>query len=458
MEGPADRRGDGGATGPASEVAGPVGTGRFAPPASPVPVDLEAHGYVEEEFFVSGEAEAYEGNGALLLDGRWEVRPVGSAPYRTRIVVRRPADPARGSGTVLVEWLNVSAGLEACPDWAYLHTEIIRSGCTYVAVSAQALGVEGGEGLLGASLDGGLRHSQPERYDTLHHPGDRYSFDMFTQIGRALRHGGPVDPLGGMRPHHVLAVGESQAAFFLTTYVNAVQPTSRAYDGFFVHSRSGTAASLESQAFGPGLSGLKIREDVGVPVVVFETETDMVLLDYGAAEQPDSAWVRVWEVAGTAHADAYLVGSTAAFLGCDFAVNDGPMHWVAVAAFAGLVRWVDGGPPLPAAPRLAFATRKPPVLATDELGNALGGLRTPAVDVPVAVLSGLAPAGVSRMCQLFGQTTPFDEATLVRLYRDRAGYLTGYERSLDEAIERGYLLVADRPELMARAEQVPFPS
>ena len=48
-----------------------------------------------------------------------------------------------------------------------------------------------------------------------------------------------------MRPEHVVAVGESQSAFFLTTYVNAVDPLDRVYDGFLVHSRFGPAAPLD---------------------------------------------------------------------------------------------------------------------------------------------------------------------------------------------------------------------
>ena len=33
----------------------------------------------------------------------------GRFPYRTRMIVRRPADPADFNGTVVVEWQNVKA-------------------------------------------------------------------------------------------------------------------------------------------------------------------------------------------------------------------------------------------------------------------------------------------------------------------------------------------------------------
>ena len=58
---------------------------------------------------------------------------------------------------------------------------------------------------------------------------------------------GPIAPAMAQTPtfSQVAAIGESQSAAFLTTYVNAVDPLARVYDGFFVHSRFGSSASLE---------------------------------------------------------------------------------------------------------------------------------------------------------------------------------------------------------------------
>jgi hypothetical protein len=41
--------------------------------------------------------------------------------YKTRIVVFRP-ERAEFNGTVIVEWLNVSGGVDAAPDWIAAHT------------------------------------------------------------------------------------------------------------------------------------------------------------------------------------------------------------------------------------------------------------------------------------------------------------------------------------------------
>src|SRR5688572_21858076 len=64
-------------------------------------VDLPKLGYVEEEFFVSGRANVYD----WAADGRLSVK-TPNAPYTTRILLRRPAAPARFSGNVIIEIAN----------------------------------------------------------------------------------------------------------------------------------------------------------------------------------------------------------------------------------------------------------------------------------------------------------------------------------------------------------------
>ncbi len=451
-------------TGPVAELSGPITAGRLLEPTSTVPIDLTSHGYVTEEFFASGTASAFEASGPLGRDGRWSVTPGPAAPYRTRMVVRRPSDPDRFNGTVVVEWFNVTGGLEACPDWAYLGPQLVSDGYVYVGVSVQAYGIDGGEariGVPGMPPGSGLVVADPERYGTLRHPGDAFAFDMFSQIGRALRAPGTPSALGALRPQRIIGVGESQSAFFMTTYINAVQPTAQSYDGFFVHSRGSGGASLTGVPIGAEAvpAGLHIRSDSAVPVFIFITETDLgPLLDYVSARQPDDHTIRTWEVAGTAHGDAHVVGKFASLLGCDGLVNEGPQHFVAQAALVALNRWIADGVAPPTASPLRLARTSPTRIARDGRGNALGGVRSPAVDVPIAALSGDARPGASRICALFGSTEYFDPGTLVDLYGDRSEYLAAYERSLDEAIGAGFLLGSDRAELLALAEGVSFPS
>jgi hypothetical protein len=440
----------------AAVFSGPITVGHVIEPEEAGAGGLPS-GYVEQEFFASGTASAFDGV-SEPLDGRWTIEPATAAAYETRILVRRPADPRRFNGIVVVEWLNVTAG-ESDPDWGYLNPELADAGYAYVGVSAQALGVEGGKSLLGAGASTGLVQAESSRYGTLHHPGDQYALDMFAQIGRGLRLDRDRGVLGGLQPKHIVAVGESQSAFFLTTFANALQPVTDAYDGLFIHSRGGAGVPLDGGSIlsGGSAAGQLIRTDLGVPVFMFETETDVAELGYASARQPDTNRIRTWEVAGTAHADAYLVGSYASQLGCPKPINDGPQHEVVQAAFAAFGRWVEDGTPPPRPAPLALAGTKPVRLSLDSNSNARGGVRSPAVDVPVSTLSGLPAPGGKTLCILFGSTTAFSPTRLVQLYHDKAHYLALYTTDLDRAISGGFILANDRSALIQRAEAVPLP-
>jgi hypothetical protein len=442
--------------GAAATLTGPITVGHEIEPISAHPLVLSTYGYSEQEYFASGTAHAFRAV-SDPADGRWAVVPTTSAPYETRIVVRRPTDPAKFNGTVVVEWMNVTAG-ESAPDFDYLSPYLLSQGYAYVGVSAQALGVEGGSALVLTSPTEGLVQKEPARYGSLHHPGDQYAFDIFAQIGAALRDP-PEAVLGGVRPKHLIAVGESQSAFFLTTFVDAFAPMAHGFDGYFIHSRGEGGAALDGKSLGKTdvPKNLWIRTDLDVPVFIFETQTDLVTLGYAVAQQPDTDRIRTWEVAGTSHADAYEIGGAVGILGCKTTINEGPQHEVAQAAFAALSRWVDDGSPPPSPPPFRLATTSPPKLALDAHGNVIGGVRTPAVDVPVSTLSGAAPKGSSNLCSLFGQTTPFSSSTLEQLYTTKNHYLAEYTASLDTAIHDRYILPADRTELLAQAQSVAFP-
>ena len=272
--------------------------------------DIASLGYTADEFFVSGAACSYAPDGEFGSDGRWDAVPSGVADYVTRIVVLRPTDDARFNGTVLVEWLIVSGGIDAPAVWFLAHREVVREGHAYVAVSAQQVGVDGGA-RLGGNMS--LKTLDPERYSRLSHPGDAFSYDIFSQVGQVVREGAGNGVLGPLSPEFVVAVGESLSAMFLTTYVNAVDPLVKVYDGFLVHSRFGPAAPLDGMSiFAASESGVpeavKFRPDLRVPLLTVITETDLVgaaRAGYYLARQPDNEWLRTWEIPGTAHADNY---------------------------------------------------------------------------------------------------------------------------------------------------------
>lgn len=453
--------------GPAANLSDEITGGNGPFMGSAATTNLHASGYVEHEYVAAGTASSYRTNRPLTSDGRWTFTPDASAAYRTRVLVRRPAHANAFNGTVIVEWLNVSGGIDADPDWASLHEEIVRRGYAWVGVSAQMIGVMGGPVAVSVPGTGtdvvgkGLKAIDPARYSSLEHPGDAFSFDIYTQVARAIGSGAAM---GGLRPQRLLAAGESQSAFALVTYYNGVQPLAQAFDGFFVHSRSASAMPLvppgQPVDVASGITGTPtiFRTDQAAPVLDIQTETDVgsVLNSY-AARQPDTDRLRLWEVAGTAHADAHLVGPLGQSLNCGAPINNGPMHVVAKSALRALNSWVQtGGAPV-VAPRIDVAPGQHPQIVRNADGIALGGIRTPPVDVPVATLSGQPGPNASVICLLLGSTVPLSAARLAQLYPSRTAYVQRYNADADAAIRAGFVLPEDRAALLAYAEPASIP-
>ncbi|MDW4911103.1 alpha/beta hydrolase domain-containing protein [Streptomyces sp. ADMS] len=440
-------------------VTGPVTGGNGSPVFYGTTFDLSTVGYRQSEYFLTGTAASYAPTAPLTPDGRWQVTPASTAPYTTRIVVNRPADPARFNGTVVVEWLNVSSGVDASPEWVYTHNELIREGFAWVGVSAQSVGANA------------TRAADPVRYAALSHPGDSYSYDIYSQAGQAVRDSAAT-VLDGLRPRTVLANGESQSAFRLTTYINAIHPLASVYDGFLVHSRRDIGAPLSQAPQGdiPTPAVVRLRTDLDAPVLVVQAENDLLALGSLAARQDDTPRLRLWEVAGTAHADAYLAigprddGSGAAGLenlnalltpptrpGCASPINTGQAHYVLDTAQYALNRWATTGVPPARAPRLQVDTSgSVPAFVLDAHGNVSGGVRTPAVDVPLATLSGLGQSGQS-FCFLFGTTVPFSTEKLTALYPTHAAFVAKWAASTAKGVASGFIRPADAAELVRTA-------
>jgi hypothetical protein len=438
--------------------------------------DLRDAGYLVQEWFLEGRAQSYRMRGRPTPDGRWSVTPGPPAEYRTRLVVVRPAESGRFDGTVVLEWMNVSGGLDVPTDWHYVHRHLLRSGATWIGVSAQQAGISGGGLLPGRHL----HLADPQRYGHLHHPGDAYAYDVYTQAAAVARSGRLT---GGAEVRTLLGIGESQSAIFLTTYVNAIDPLARAIDGYLLHGRGARGAWVDgvlwqpsrlfTESLGrmPSFAGHRIREDVRVPVITVQSETDLAILGSVFARQDDGERFRLWEVAGAAHFDTYGLSAGRIDDGLRSPAqlhealrpvddprghrtsapsNSGPQqHYVLQAALHHLTRWAAGGPPPPDAPRLATRALLPVALQRDEAGIARGGVRSPWVDAPTAALSGFGQR-VRGYGMLFGSTRPLPRAVLEARYpAGRSTFEAAFDAATRRAIDAGSLLAADADEVRA---------
>ena len=452
-------------------VTGPVTGGTPDIPMNAMLASYKTtYGYKETEYFMSGTATSYNERGPFGEDGKWKATPGTKAPYKTRLLVRVPEDPKTFNGTVIVEWFNTTSGRDADPDFGFAAPEMLRAGDAYVGVTAQQVGVTGGARLpIPGYNPKGLRDQNPARYQSLHHPGDDYSYDIFSQAAQAILHPDGVKPLGSLRPAHLIAAGESQSASRLVTYVDAVQPIANIYDGFLIHSRGPSGTNLNSGPTGSVPKIVHIRSDLRVPVLVLATETDLTGLHFYEALQPDTDRLHTWQMAGTAHVDQSTLDYGVAsgrqwdktsvipdFTKLCGSLNDGPERYIVRAAFAAFDAWVVNGKPPPPSPAIKVIDNGSEI-ARDAHGNATGGIRTPAVDAPVESLSGESAAS-SVICSLFGSRKPFSAATLKQLYPAHADYVTKVKASAAAAVKAGFLLPPDADEIDQQAQAAPVPS
>ena len=258
---------------------------------------------------------------------------------------------------------------------------------------------------------------------------------------------------------------------FLTTYINAVDPLARSYDGFLVHSRFAPAAPLDgSSIFDELQSGapqaVAFRPDLRVPLVTIITETDLfggVRHGYYFARQPDNERLRVWEIPGTAHADNYTIqvapidtGSaplddivaayapTNMLMGqqLEHYINFAPQHHYVVQAAIAALRHVGThrrGRARRATHRDARSRR---ATARSGLQRSRPGRRQDSVggradrsDIRCRRLGGRENV----MAAIFGSGEHFDAATVRRLYPGGlAEYLERFTAALDAAIRSGF--------------------
>jgi hypothetical protein len=453
-------------------AANPVVTGPVAAKAAPgdpahdypffaALENLQARGFVEQEFFFSGKANRYdtpEGAAGKVIDGDHK--------YQTRLLVRRPADAARFNGTVIVEWNNVTSGHDLDIDWYQIHEHLIRSGYAWVGVTAQRVGVEA------------LKVWNRERYGALDVSengtitNDALSYDVFADVGRAARNPNGADFLGGLKPQRVFATGHSQSSARLTTYVNSVHPLDPVFDAVILHGGGG-----------------KVRTDLKIKVWKLNSETD-VTLGQGAARQPDTDNFRTWEVAGDSHVDTQFIASRAklrerdgfpvaagftpglrggtsapaapaAPLGaganpCELPTySDVPFWHVMAAALDHLVIWVKDGKAPPTAPPIDTAAGQPGVIARDADGNSSGGgIRLAAIAVPIAVNTGQNSG--PGFCRLYGSHVDFDQAKLASRYPTHAAYVEKVRAVTERNLKAGYILKPEADATIHKAEGTRF--
>jgi hypothetical protein len=466
------------------------------------PMDLSALGYVEEEYFISGRANVYDWpvSGDLTV-----VTP--NAPYTTRILVRRPSDPARFSGNVAVEIMHTPNRQDFSLMWGWAHDHFLEHGDAYVAVTVMpvaALALQVFDSARYAPIS--FANPTPDAPC----PGGRAGvgdpsveeglrWDMISQVGALLKSNVPGRPLAGFEVEHLYMTTQDAV---LQTYINAIHPHARlqdgspVYDGYVV---KGGVRPARINRCAPAIADGDPRvamQNVGVPVMHVQMEGDFPNAFAGRRADSDAPndRFRLWEVAGTAHFDTagYRTGfprisdmvrggltpdirvlppemsgytfQTPIELGgetrCEPAsTTEQPiLGYIFNSAFANLDQWVRHGTPPPRAARLEIVNggTQQMTVVRDEFGNARGGVRTPYVDVPTAT-SITARENTGRLCRQFGSAESFTWSRLESVYGTYENYAAKVAAAVDTAVEDRWLSESDGRKVKAELLSEPGP-
>ncbi len=440
------------------------------------PQDLSTYGYLEEEFFISGDANVYE----WPARGQLSVR-TADAPYTTRVLVRRPANRADFSGNVVVELLNPSNLFDLNIGWAISHEQMLRNGDAWVGITAKPISVVtlkqfDADRYSALSWDNPLPIDHPDNCevtrDTVQTTENGLVWDIYSQVAAWLRSAAPTNPFlyaeTASAAEYLYGWGFSQTGSFLYTYINAVHPEvveengHSLFDGYIV-AVSGRPAPINQCAPRFGADDPRIPiQNAGVPVVHIMSQSDY--LSGIASRQPDSDEpgnrFRHYEIAGSGHAspdelywgpapaDLIKAGRDVPPLSC----NEGPRSrfpnkLLFNAALVGLDQWVrhDISPP-----RAAVIQVEDGKAILDEHGNVIGGVRSPYVDVPASTWNGNSTG--ESFCRIAGHEIPFNNTKLKTLYGSHSRYVEAVTENVNELVAAGFIVKEDGEQVIQEAE------
>ncbi len=414
-------------------------------------VPLANYGYTEEEYFISGTASTYTTTGAVNVTGTKITtggpNSNGTYPFKTRIVVRRPINPASFNGKVVVEWQNVTAGFDLEPEWDGNPYSQIKAGYAYVAVDAQSVGISG------------LKKYNAERYGSLEDPasGDAESYEIYAAAIKAIRGDGVgPEPLGNLTSaiHNVTATGASQSCSKLVIDYNKVAPLQEQIANDYLLTDCTEAIRADQP------------EKVLRVISEFENKNEQT-----EAEYPVNPSLRHWEAADGSHVPFIVQANWEPLIDRDEGPSESDcaktpilstVDWpYAVDAGLGeLISWSEGGSPPPAAPRGEYVN--PKTLKRNGLGQGLGGLRLPEVEVPVVLdlaensaHAAPNPYPFSAFCTLQGQHQPLSQETLNSLYPNYAAYVEKVETAAQKLEAEGFLIPEGVTRIVDAAEEFP---
>jgi hypothetical protein len=383
---------------------------------------LEKFKYEAKEYFISGMAQGQ--------------------PYKTRIVVRKPASNSKFSGLVLLEAMHPSGSAHM-----FEFTSIYSMNSGHAAVEIQPAG--------GLQVVTG---SNAERYKDFQAANNQTN-EIIAQVGALVKSKDKSSPFAGQTVRKIVLGGTSATAGTLIAYLpaHAIYRTpdmQRIYDGFM-----------------PTSNGSNIQK-IDVPLIHVPTMHEVQNANITTRPDGDAPGdqYRLYAFPGMGHVDSRdnvrLLPNP-----CTNSLDTFPAQAYMSVALHYLYQWVDKGTVPPKADRVV---KEGNAVALDERGNWKGGIRTPYLDVPVAKYAapntGAAtlPAnpsayvaangqrGAQQMCGLSAYQVDFSKDELKQLYGTRKAFQSKFEKRLSELEKAGWSLPVYKDLIVGDAKKVDF--
>lgn len=434
------------------------------------PIDLSAWGYIEEEYLFSGKSHVY----TWSEDGQTAMVAYPDNDYCTRIVVRKPADPAKFSGHIFLEPMNGTEFVDMPGGgWGLTFEYMMNAGDMWIGLSCSDGGFIG------------MKTFNPERYGRLNFdnpvpkelridhidPGGRLvddtfekglMYDVCAQLGVGLRECKEGTPTFGYDVRFIYMTGLE----YQITYANVFNKFLRdkdgksIFDGFLQYQMTPGGSLNRDEDFWAD-DDPRNQLPVDVPFIKLKTSGDL------RGVFPHPFWACTWrcrnmdlpegqmrwyEVAGTSLRYAYrrdvqVAASYEDYIGAGrlpFQVSwprervkweNLSMKHIMISCSHNLKEWVEKGIPAPIADYIEIDDAPKPYtqFVMDEHGNQLGGIRSTYVDVPVATYvddGTVIPFSREKLIELYGTKDNF-----VKLITDRAFELLEQRWLVPESVQ-----------------------
>ena len=441
------------------------------------------NGYLEEEYFVYGTANLYDAD-----ENEKPFVIASDVPYVNRMLIRRPENVERFSGNIVIELLNPTAHIDIDRMWVNSWRYFVRHGDIYIGMVSKP------------DVFDSLFNFDRERYAEINWPNplperevpqnlmfplqtqweNGLLWDIMMDCGRLFRTAGPQNPISQYmnRKTWLYLTGWSQCTGFINRYLRSFYPMTREliFDGYLNAGGGAQLApinSYRSYSASRNIFGNGDQSVFGspVPFIALNTESENQRAAWSGDSDTPGRLFRSYQIPGSAHdeknnLDDWYINDPdmkgrkwKPYQGLEGEVNNYPYTYLFHMTFARLFSWVRDGIPAPHMPFIeleqvesddgsghSFKNR------TDGFGNAVGGIRTAALDYPTARYYNWSTQpredGTVRHDWLYGHAEPFSAAFLTELYGSLENYRALVEKATARHVQQGFVLPEDAEDLI----------